>query len=216
MPTFLKASACSTPQSASIICNKQYADIYELTEELTKPGTPFQAILEHTVAKGNGPKDATAYLKTRLNDVAGRVPYQTTNKLRDGRYVAVVHRPMANGGWVATHEDITEAKHREESFRLLFEGNPVPMWVIDRETLRFLAVNEAAVAHYGYTREQFMAMNVADLRPTDDRERFKTFIRGLSPTSSSKTSASTSRPTAPRSTLRFIRARSPTTGAAPG
>ena len=39
-----------------IICNKQYADIYELTEDLTKPGTPFKAILEHTIAKGNGPK----------------------------------------------------------------------------------------------------------------------------------------------------------------
>jgi diguanylate cyclase (GGDEF)-like protein/PAS domain S-box-containing protein len=163
-----------------IICNKQYADIYELTEELTKPGTPFQAILEHTVARGNGPKDAATYLKKRLNDVAGRVPYQTTNKLRDGRYVAVVHRPMANGGWVATHQDITEDRHREESFRLLFEGNPVPMWVIDRETLRFLAVNEAAVAHYGFSREQFMAMSVADLRPPDDRERFKAFIHGLS------------------------------------
>ena len=163
-----------------IICNKQYADIYELTEELTKPGTPFKAILEHTIAKGNGPKDSAAYLRTRLTDVAGRVPYQTTNKLRDGRYVAVVHRPMANGGWVATHQDVTEAKHREESFRLLFEGNPVPMWVIDRETLRFLAVNEAAVAHYGYTREQFMAMSVAELRPADDRERFKAFIHGLS------------------------------------
>ena len=163
-----------------IICNKQYADIYELTAELTKPGTPFKAILEHTIAKGNGPNDSAAYLRTRLTDVAGRVPYQTTNKLRDGRYVAVVHRPMANGGWVATHQDVTEAKHREESFRLLFEGNPVPMWVIDRETLRFLAVNEAAVAHYGYTREQFMAMSVADLRPADDRERFKAFIHGLS------------------------------------
>src|SRR6188508_296525 len=162
-----------------IICNKQYADIYELTAELTKPGTPFQAILEHTVAKGNGPKDAAAYLKTRLNDVAGRVPYQTTNKLRDGRYVAVVHRPMANGGWVATHQDVTEAKHREESFRLLFEGNPVPMWVIDRETLRFLAVNEAAVAHYGYTREQFMSMTLAELRPPEDRERFTAFIHSL-------------------------------------
>jgi diguanylate cyclase (GGDEF)-like protein/PAS domain S-box-containing protein len=163
-----------------IICNKQYADIYELTEELTQPGTTFKAILEHTIAKGNGPKDSAAYLKARLNDVAGRVPYQTTNKLRDGRYVAVVHRPMVNGGWVATHQDITEAKHREESFRLLFEGNPVPMWVIDRETLRFLAVNEAAVAHYGYSREQFMAMSVADLRPVEDHERFKSFIQGLS------------------------------------
>ena len=54
------------------------------------------------------------------------------------------------------------------------------LWVIDRETLRFLAVNEAAVAHYGYTREQFMAMSVAELRPADDRERFKAFIHGLS------------------------------------
>ncbi|HZP71090.1 MAG TPA: PAS-domain containing protein [Pseudolabrys sp.] len=163
-----------------IICNKQYADIYELTEELTKPGTPFQAIIEYTVARGNGPKDSAAFLKKRLNDVAGRVPYQTTNQLRDGRYVAVVHRPMANGGWVATHQDVTEAKHREESFRLLFEGNPAPMWVIDRDTFRFLAVNEAAVAHYGFTREQFMAMSVADLRPPEDRDRFRTFIQSLS------------------------------------
>jgi diguanylate cyclase (GGDEF)-like protein/PAS domain S-box-containing protein len=163
-----------------IICNKQYADIYELTEELTKPGTPFQAILEHTIAKGNGPKDSASYLRKRLNDVAGRVPYQTTNQLRDGRYVSVVHRPMATGGWVATHQDVTEAKQREESFRLLFEGNPAPMWVIDRKTLRFLAVNEAAVAHYGFSREQFMAMSVADLRPADDRERFKAFIKTLS------------------------------------
>ena len=54
---------------------------------------------------------------------------------------------MANGGWVATHEDVTEAKLREESFRLLFDSNPVPMWVHDHERLRFLAVNEAAVAH---------------------------------------------------------------------
>src|SRR4029078_8628177 len=101
------------------------------------------------MSRGNGPNAPAAYRRTRLTDVAGRVPYQTTNKLRDGRYVAVVHRPMANGGWGATHQGVTEGTHRQEYFRLLFEGNPVPMWVIDRETLRFLAVNEAAVVHYG-------------------------------------------------------------------
>ena len=169
-------------QKRLLVCNKQYADIYELSEDLTKSGTPFQAILEHTIARGNGPKDknAAAYIKDRLNDVAGQAPYQTINRLRDGRYVSVVHQPMSNGGWVATHQDVTEARHREESFRLLFEGNPVPMWVIDRDTLRFLAVNEAAVAHYGYSREQFMEMSVAELRPQDDRARFAKFIHGLS------------------------------------
>src|ERR1700736_4385204 len=49
-------------------------------------------------------------------------------------------------------------------YRLLFERTPQPMWVYDVETLRFLAVNDAAVGHYGYSREEFLAMTVADLR----------------------------------------------------
>jgi diguanylate cyclase (GGDEF)-like protein/PAS domain S-box-containing protein len=162
-----------------MICNRHYADIYELSDELTKPGTPFQTILEHTVAKGHAPKDWPAFLKARLNDVSLNAPYRTINRLRDGRYIAVVHRPLSNGGWVSTHEDVTEAKRREESFRLLFEGSPVPMWVIDWDSLRFLAVNEAAVAHYGYSRAQFMAMTVTELRPPEDRERFAAFIHSL-------------------------------------
>ncbi|MGA2314576.1 MAG: PAS-domain containing protein [Xanthobacteraceae bacterium] len=111
-------------------------------------------------------------MKDRLNEVSINKPYQGINRLRDGRYISVVHRPMANGGWVATHEDVTEAKLREESFRLLFDSNPVPMWVHDHERLRFLAVNEAAVAHYGYSREQFLAVTVRDIRPLEERERF--------------------------------------------
>ena len=162
-----------------IVCNKKYADIYGLTDEQTKPGTPIQTILEHRVACGNAPEDHEAYVRDRLNEVAINRPYQTVNRLRDGRYVSVVHQPMSNGGWVATHEDVTEARHREESFRLLFENNPAPMWVLDRDSLRFLAVNAAAVAHYGYSREQFMTMTVPDLRPADDRERFRGFLKGL-------------------------------------
>ncbi len=86
---------------------------------------------------------------------------------------------MEGGGWVSTHTDVTEQVRREESFRLLFEGSPVPMWVSDRETLRFVAVNDAAIARYGYSREQFMSMSVPDLRPKADQERFGRFLRGL-------------------------------------
>jgi two-component system cell cycle sensor histidine kinase/response regulator CckA len=53
----------------------------------------------------------------------------------------------------------------ESNFRFLFASNPLPMWVFDQETLRFLQVNDAAVTHYGYTRLEFLAMRVSDLRP---------------------------------------------------
>jgi diguanylate cyclase (GGDEF)-like protein/PAS domain S-box-containing protein len=162
-----------------IICNHQYAELYGLTDEQTKPGTPLATILQHRIAMGHAPEDHESYIRDRLNEVAINQPYETVNRLRDGRYVAVVHRPMSKGGWVATHHDITDARRREESFRLMFEGNPVPMWVIDRDTFAFLAVNEAAVAHYGYSREQFLSMTIADLRPREDRERFLNFMRSL-------------------------------------
>ena len=56
------------------------------------------------------------------------------------------------------------------SFRLLFANNPLPMWVFDRETLRFLEVNDAAVARYGYSREEFLGLCITDIRPPEDLE----------------------------------------------
>src|SRR5262249_40493767 len=56
----------------------------------------------------------------------------------------------------ATLTDIGELKRREASFRLLFDSNPVPMWLYDPDSLRFVGVNAAAIAHYGYDRECFL------------------------------------------------------------
>ncbi len=56
-------------------------------------------------------------------------------------------------------------RESEERYRLLFESNPQPMWVYDLETLAFLAVNDAAVHHYGYTRTEFLGMTIKDIRP---------------------------------------------------
>src|SRR6056297_70010 len=60
----------------------------------------------------------------------------------------------------------SEASHRE-----MFEVNPQPMWVYDLETLRFLSVNEAAIRHYGYSREEFRGMTIKDIRPPEDVSR---------------------------------------------
>ncbi|MEO5829270.1 MAG: PAS domain S-box protein [Rhodanobacter sp.] len=56
-------------------------------------------------------------------------------------------------------------------YRLLFEGNPHPMWVYEPATLRVMAVNDAAIEHYGFSREEFLAMRLPDLRPAEDVPR---------------------------------------------
>ena len=65
----------------------------------------------------------------------------------------------------------TEATLRtsEEQYRLLFEGNPNPMWIYDSDSLRFIAVNDAAMAQYGYDLNEFLKMTLTDLQPSEDR-----------------------------------------------
>lgn len=85
---------------------------------------------------------------------------------------------MVNGEIVelqALGRNITSRKETEERlleserrYRLLFESNPHPMWVFDEETLAFLAVNDAAVRQYGYSRAEFLGMTIKDIRTSDD------------------------------------------------
>ncbi|HXH46714.1 MAG TPA: EAL domain-containing protein [Bradyrhizobium sp.] len=64
--------------------------------------------------------------------------------------------------------DVTALKRRDASFRLLFDNNPMPMWVFDAETKRFLSVNDAAVQHYGYSRATFLRMKLHEIWPADE------------------------------------------------
>lgn len=65
-------------------------------------------------------------------------------------------------------EALEELRRSEERYRLLFETNPQPMWVYDLESLRFLAVNDAAVRQYGYSRDEFLGMTIREIRPAED------------------------------------------------
>lgn len=117
-------------------------------------------------------------------------PYHYEARLRhaDGsyRWVSVSGRVLAHtpegkaSRLLGIRVDITERKENEAAlkasearYRELFESNPHPMWVYDLETLAFLAVNDAAVAHYGYSHEEFLAMTIRDIRPADDLERLE-------------------------------------------
>jgi len=64
-----------------------------------------------------------------------------------------------------------ELRKSEEKYRYLFENHPYPMWIYDRKTLAFLDVNEAAIAKYGFSRQEFLDMTIVDIRPPEDVEQ---------------------------------------------
>lgn len=68
-------------------------------------------------------------------------------------------------------------RESEAQYRLLFQSNPHPMWVYDPQSLRFLAVNDAATVQYGYGEHEFLAMTIADIRPSEDIMRLQTDVR---------------------------------------
>jgi len=68
-------------------------------------------------------------------------------------------------------------RKNEEKYRLLFDNNPQPMWVYDLETLNFLEVNNVATLKYGYTREEFLKMNLTDIRPAEELEKLINNVR---------------------------------------
>jgi PAS domain S-box-containing protein len=96
------------------------------------------------------------------------------------RYLSVTGEPIFDEegrfkGYHGTGRDVSgraraqkALEDSEERYRTLFEVHPNPMWVVDAKTLTFLAVNDEAVRHYGYTREEFLSMSADQIRPEED------------------------------------------------
>jgi len=95
-----------------VVCNKRYIEMYGLSAEVIKPGCTFREVIVHRKATGSFTGDADEYSSKVLRDVWQRnsIVIETT----DGRSVHIVNEPLADGGWVATHEDVTERQRAEE------------------------------------------------------------------------------------------------------
>ncbi|HEV8238244.1 MAG TPA: PAS domain S-box protein [Thermoanaerobaculia bacterium] len=87
------------------------------------------------------------------------------------RLVPAIERELRESQLRAAHRKTQQALRVSEArYRALFEFSPLPKWLYDVKTLRFLEVNQAAVRHYGYSREEFLRMSVTDIRPPEDVE----------------------------------------------
>jgi diguanylate cyclase (GGDEF)-like protein/PAS domain S-box-containing protein len=131
-----------------ILGNRRYAEIYGLKIEDLPPGTSLREISERRIRIGTCPMAVEDYLawSDRVNSIPDA--QNLTIELKDGRTIHIFHQPMPDGGWVATHEDITELKTKRAianeriSLQALIDFVPDYLWVKDRES-RFLVVNKA-------------------------------------------------------------------------
>jgi len=121
-----------------------------------------------------------------LNDVETRRLRKDGELLDVSISVSPLRAPSGEiSGVIVIIADITERRRdaetlrrSEENYRLLFAGNPHPMWVFDLETFAFLEVNTAAEQHYGWSRDEFLAMTVKDIRPAEDVQSMVDAVAG--------------------------------------
>jgi diguanylate cyclase (GGDEF)-like protein/PAS domain S-box-containing protein len=149
-----------------VFWNRRFAEIYAEGLDL-QIGTRFDDHLRASLARGLVPgaigreEQWLAERLSRFTQAQGAYEH----RLASGRWVRVQDRRLAHGGRIGIRADITEAREREQSSQLLFDANPVPMLVADLADHAILAVNDAAAAFYGYTREVFLTLTIRDIRP---------------------------------------------------
>lgn len=83
---------------------------------------------------------------------------------------------------IGTHTDITETKTAEDTYKLLFFSHPSPMWIYDVNTLQIIEVNDSAIQHYGYSREEFLRFTIKDLRIEEEQQKLNTIIETIKTT----------------------------------
>jgi len=97
-----------------IVSNRRYAELYDLPPEKVRPGTTLREIIDMRFAAGSCPQMTQEQYHAWRNTVAvAQQSNESIVEMRNGRTIIIKHQPMPDGGWVATHDDITERRRQE-------------------------------------------------------------------------------------------------------
>jgi diguanylate cyclase (GGDEF)-like protein/PAS domain S-box-containing protein len=153
-----------------VVCNRRYIEMYGLSPDVVKPGCAFRELIAHRKQTGSFSGDIDDYHRALRTSLAEGVVTDRIVQTNDGRSIRIIDHPMVNGGWVATHEDITEALRsrteleRTQAFlHTVIENVPSTIFVKEVEGQRYLLVNRAFEQLWGIPREQVIGKSAYHL-----------------------------------------------------
>ncbi|HWL20025.1 MAG TPA: EAL domain-containing protein [Bradyrhizobium sp.] len=153
-----------------VTTNQRYLDLHSLSTDLVKPGLPFRALIQLRKDTGTFDGDVDEFCSSVMHEVArGRVHHRLLES-EDGRAFLIVNKPLTQGGWVATIEDITERRNLEQErdrsyafLREIIDHIPSQITVKDARDRRYVLSNKVAEAQFALSREEIIGRTPSEL-----------------------------------------------------
>jgi len=155
-----------------VVCNQRYLDLFGLSKEVVKPGTLFHDVMQHRKDVGSFKGDVDEFCSNILHNVSQGKVTKSFQESADGRAFAIVNKPLPQGGWVATMEEITERRtlerERDRNYAFLhqiIDHIPSQITVKDARDRRYLLVNRVTESQFGLSRDSIIGKTAFDLFP---------------------------------------------------
>ncbi len=173
-------------QNRLLVWNERYRAMYNIDPKRIWRGCTIRDLLDARIAAGMFPLDPERYDRELRVALKQGKTFTLNIELADGRTIAVLNQPTESGGWVATHEDITERKRAErelERTRLfldtIIENVPSPIIVKESASLKYLLINRAAEKFLGTDRDLLLGKTARDVMPAGTAEMIEGHDRDL-------------------------------------
>jgi len=155
-----------------VTCNRSYLEMFDLSSDVVKPGCHFRDLIQHRRHNGSFDGDVGRFCAVVLKAVASGKLSKRVLVSSDGRAFQVQNQPLAQGGWVATVEDVTDRRRLEQErdrnstfLRQIIDHIPSQITVKDARDRRYLLVNRVAEEMFGRSREEIVGKTAYELYP---------------------------------------------------
>ncbi len=167
-------------QNRLVVWNDHYLTMYRIDPRRIWRGCNIRDMLDARISAGTFPLDPARYDAELRDAVKQGKTFPVEVELADGRVIVVINQPMATGGWIAIHEDITERKHAERELEQtrsfldkIIENVPSPIIVKDVKSRRYLLINRAAEGYLGVDRATMLGKRASDVMPAATAEHIE-------------------------------------------